>query len=371
MADINFLNILYTILSFLFIFSVIVIGHEGGHFLVAKVNGIHVVEFTIGIGPKLLHFMIGDTEYSVRAFPFGGACIFENPDEMDEEEEKKEKGEKLKEDLEKDKQSSAFNDASVFARIATVIAGPLFNILLAYVLSLFIVFFCGETNTVIGDVDVTMPAYEAGLRAGDEILKINGERVFLFSEIQLLSYLDTHEDWSIEYKRGDEVKETVLTPVFVSEDRRIIGITGTDKISCDNLKMFKYSYLEVRYWLKATFKSLKMLFTGRLTKDDLSGPVGIAKVTYDTIEETIDYGAFTVILNVINLVVLLSVNLGIMNLLPFPVLDGGRLLILFIEAVTKKKIPRKVETAIQMVGVVCLLMLTIFVLINDITKFFR
>lgn len=364
------MNIIYTIISFVFVIGLIIISHEGGHYLVARANGIHVVEFMVGIGPRLFHFKRHGTEYSLRLLPFGGACIFENPDELDEQEKKKHE-EKLAEDLVEDRNSSAFNDAPVFARIATVVAGPLFNIILAYFLALFIVFFWGETGTTISSVNEGYPAAEAGLKAGDVITKVNGERVYLFTEIQFLSYIDNHETWEIEYKRGEETFTTVLKPVFVTKDRRIIGITTNDFIECNNFSVFKYSFLEVRLWLKATFKSLKMLFTGRLTKDDLSGPVGIAKVTYDTIESTKEYGAFTVISNVINIALLLSVNLGIMNLLPLPVLDGGKLVFLLYELVTKKKPPQKLELIVQSIGVVLIIGLSIFLIINDTTKWFR
>lgn len=361
-------SFIWTIIFFLIIFSVIVVGHEGGHFIVAKINGIHVVEFTIGLGPKLIHFKAGGTEFSLRALPFGGACIFENPDEADDKEEDEDK---LVKDLVEDKNRKSFKDASVWSRIATVVAGPLFNVLLAYLLGLFIVFFAGECGTTLSEIKPNMPAYEAGLQSGDKILKINGERIYLFSEIRLMTVVDNHETWIVEYERDGQVYTTQLTPQFISETNRVLGVTSEDIIDCSNLKMFKYSFLEVRYWVKATFKSLKMLFTGRLTKDDVSGPVGMAQIIDTTIEETKQYGVFTVILNMVNISVLLSVNLGIMNMLPFPALDGGRLLFLLVEAVIRKPVPRKFEAVVHGAGIIILLLISVFVLINDITKFFR
>lgn len=364
------LSILWTIISFIIIFSVIVICHEGGHFLIARLNGIRVIEFTVGLGPKILHFKKGGTEFSLRALPFGGACIFENPDELDEEEAEKEEEEKLTKDIEIDKRNKSFAEANVFSRIATVFAGPIFNIILAYFLGLIVVFFCGEVGTKVDVVTPGYPAEEAGIKAGDEIIKINGERVYLFSEIRLITYLDNADEFVIEYKRDGQIYSTTLTPKG-SGQQRLIGIQSKDFVDCSNFKMFKYSALEVRYWLKVTFKSLKMLFTGKLKKDDLAGPVGVAQVIDTTIEETKQYGVATVVLNMVNIALLLSVNLGIMNLLPFPALDGGRLLFLFIEAIIGKKVPKKVEAYIHVVGIICLLILSLFVLVNDITKFFR
>jgi len=364
------LSILWTIISFIIIFSVIVICHEGGHFLIARLNGIRVIEFTVGLGPKILHFKKGGTEFSLRALPFGGACIFENPDELDEEEAEKEEEEKLTKDIEIDKRNKSFAEANVFSRIATVFAGPIFNIILAYFLGLIVVFFCGEVGTKVDVVTPGYPAEEAGIKAGDEIIKINGERVYLFSEIRLITYLDNADEFVIEYKRDGQIYSTTLTPKG-SGQQRLIGIQSKDFVDCSNFKMFKYSALEVRYWLKVTFKSLKMLFTGKLKKDDLAGPVGVAQVIDTTIEETKQYGVATVILNMVNIALLLSVNLGIMNLLPFPALDGGRLLFLFIEAIIGKKVPKKVEAYIHVAGIIVLLILSLFVLVNDITKFFR
>ena len=364
------LSILWTIISFIIIFSVIVICHEGGHFLIARLNGIRVIEFTVGLGPKILHFKKGGTEFSLRALPFGGACIFENPDELDEEEAEKEEEEKLTKDIEIDKRNKSFAEANVFSRIATVFAGPIFNIILAYFLGLIVVFFCGEVGTKVDVVTPGYPAEEAGIKAGDEIIKINGERVYLFSEIRLITYLDNADEFVIEYKRDGQVYSTTLTPKGNGQ-QRLIGIQSKDFVDCSNFKMFKYSALEVRYWLKVTFKSLKMLFTGKLKKDDLAGPVGVAQVIDSTIEETKQYGVATVVLNMVNIALLLSVNLGIMNLLPFPALDGGRLLFLFIEAIIGKKVPKKVEAYIHVAGIIVLLILSLFVLVNDITKFFR
>ena len=204
----------------------------------------------------------------------------------------------------------------------------------------------------------------------DKIIRINGERVYLFSEIRLITYLDNSDQFVIDYKRDGEAYRTTLVPMSNGQ-QRVMGIVSKSFVDCSNFKMFKYSALEVRYWLKVTFKSLKMLFTGKLKKDDLAGPVGVAQVIDNTIEETKQYGVLTVVLNMVNIALLLSVNLGIMNLLPFPALDGGRLLFLFIEAIIGKKVPQKVEMYIHVAGIIILLILSIFVLVNDITKFFR
>jgi regulator of sigma E protease len=363
------ISIIWTIISFIIIFMVIVIAHEGGHMIIAKANGIDVAEFTVGVGPKLFGFHIKDTYYSLRALPFGGACIFAGEDELEDDEEK-EKEEKENIALIDDKEKGYFKNAPVMARIATVLAGPVANVLLAYILGLIVVFVCGEILPVIGDVAEDYPAYEAGLRAGDKIISINGERILNFDEIRLMTITDANKEWNIVYERDGERYETTLTPLKTTQGT-FIGVTSTDAETGKSLAVFKYSFYEVRFWLKATFKSLKMLFTGKLTLDDVSGPVGIAQVIDTTIDSTIEYGAPTVVINMVNLALLLSVNLGVMNLLPLPALDGGRLIMYIIELITRKKVPEKVENVITIVGFALLMLLAVVVFINDIFKFFK
>lgn len=362
---------IWAILAFVIIFGVVVVAHEFGHFIVAKANGIKVLEFSIGMGPKLVKFTKGDTEYSLRLLPIGGACMFEGEDGLFEEDEETE----LRQDenpLERSKttQKGSFQNASVWARIATVLAGPLFNILLGYILAIIIVLTCGSIVPKVYEVHEGYPAYEAGLREGDTITAINGEKIYLFREIQLNAMLYSGEVWEVEYERDGQRYATTLELVD-NNGSYVMGITGGELHICNGLDVFEYSWYEVRYWLNTTVKSLQMLVTGQLTKDDVAGPVGVAGVISDTIEETKQYGFLTVLINMVNIALLLSINLGIMNLLPIPALDGGRLIFLLIEAVIRKPVPKKAEAIIHMIGFALLMLLMVFVLFNDISKFFR
>ncbi len=361
----------WAILAFVIIFGVVVVAHEFGHFIVAKANGIKVLEFSIGMGPKLVKFTKGDTEYSLRLLPIGGACMFEGEDGLFEEDEETEA---LQDEnpLERPTttQEGSFQNASVWARIATVVAGPLFNIILGYILAIIIVLSCGSIIPKVTEAQEGYPAYEAGIQAGDIITKINGEHIFLFREIQLETMLYSGGEWEVEYERDGQYYTTTLTPEKI-ETGYVMGITGGELHICEGLDVFEYSWYEVRYWLNTTFKSLKMLFTGQLTKDDVAGPVGVAGVISDTIEETKQYGLLTVVINMVNIALLLSINLGIMNLLPIPALDGGRLIFLLIEAVIRKPVPKKAEAIVHMIGFALLMLLMVFVLFNDISKFFR
>ncbi len=388
------MSVIWTILAFIVIFSVLVVVHEFGHFIVAKANGIHVKEFAVGMGPRLLHFKRKGTEYALRALPFGGACIFEEEDPFEDEEdeavseenpmEDPTKGTSLKtsekskkddsEDLDDEEEEGIwgckFSEAPLAGRIATVLAGPVFNILLGFLLAMLVVGVCGENPPVIGALIEGMPAQEAGLQPGDEIISINGERIYLFSEITLYTITNRTNDWVVKYKRGDEIN-TVNISLGSMEGRRVMGIYAGEVVDCANIKIFQYSWYEVRYWLKASVKSIGMLFSGRIKKDDVAGPVGMAQVIGNTIQETKAYGIGTVLINLVNIALLLSVNLAIMNLLPFPALDGGRLVFLIAELIFRRKIPKKFEAVVTLVGFGALLVLMVLVLVNDVSRFFR
>ena len=360
---------LVTLIVFILVFGVVVVSHELGHFLIAKLNGIKVVEFSVGMGPTLLQFTKGETRYALKLLPLGGACLFEGEDGLyTEEKEEKDK----KETQVVEKPEGTFNDANVWARIATVFAGPFFNIILAFLLSLIVVGYTGATIPMITSLMENYPAVEAGLQEGDIITEINGERIYLYSEVTFISSMSTGEELEIKYIRDGEKLTTTLTPKYSQEDDRYyIGFTIGETIECKGWNLIKYSVYEVRYWLKATVESLVMLVQGKLTGDDLSGPVGIAVAIDDMVEQATPYGIPTVVLTMMNFAVLLSVNLGVMNLLPLPALDGGRLVFLFIEVLRGKPVPPEKEGIVHFIGVVALMMLMVFVLYNDLTKIFR
>lgn len=383
-----------TIISFLIIFTVVVVSHEFGHFLIARLNGIRVLEFSIGMGPVLFRKKGKNTDLTIRLLPFGGACIYDGMYEEDEnasekgdaeeddcveaEEPSKSEAAAASDEVKGEKEETPyrdgeFNSAPVWGRIAAVFAGPLFNVILAYFLGLFIVWFCGADLPVVADVTEGMPAMEAGIEAGDEIISIDGHRTHLWREIMVRSLMNNGTTMNIVYERNGERRSVELTPQWSEENKRYyIGFSGGgDYIACNNLRVFQYSWYEVRYWLDATIQGLKYMITGHASMDDLSGPVGIANVIDDTIEDTRQDGAFVVILNMVNIAVLLSVNLGVMNLLPIPALDGGRLLFLFFEAISGKRVPPNKEGLVHFAGFILLFILMLAVLYNDITRFFR
>ena len=181
------------------------------------------------------------------------------------------------------------------------------------------------------------------------------------------------EPFDVELQRGDEKFTVTLTPKYSEEDQRYyIGLLGSGEyIRCTPLQVFQYGFYEAEYWVKATFRSLATIFQGKFQKDDLMGPVGVVKVVDDTYTEAKPYGMSVVVLSFMNLATLLSINLGIMNLLPLPALDGGRLLFLILEAIRGKKVSPEKEGMVTLAGALALIVLMIFVLFNDISRFFR
>ncbi len=345
-----------TIILFVVIFGIVVISHEFGHFIIGKLNGIRVLEFAVGMGPTLFSFKKGETKYSLKLLPIGGACMFDGEDGVVAGNEGIDE--------------HSFLSANVWARIATVFAGPFFNFILAFAFSLIIVAFNGSDKPVVQKITENSAAQEAGIMAGDEILKINGERIHIYREISLISALNHGERMEIELMRNGEKQIVTLTPFYSEKDGRYyIGLTGSGEfIKCNPAEVFKYSVYEVRYWVKATYKSLLMLIHGQAKKDDVSGPIGIAQFVGETYEEARPYGISITIFTMMNIVVLLSVNLGIMNLLPLPALDGGRLVFMFIEVLRGKPVPPEKEGMVHFAGLVVLMILMAFVMYNDIVK---
>lgn len=333
------------------LFSLIVFFHELGHFLLAKKNGINVEEFSIGMGPTLVHMDKGGTRYSVKLLPLGGSCM-------------------MGEDNAEDMSEGSFNSKSVWARISVIAAGPVFNFILAFIFSMIIVAWMGYDAPVIGYVVENSPAEEAGLRKGDEILSLNGKAVTIFRDISVFNQFEAGKTADIVYKRDGKEKEVTVTPRLTESGAYQFGIGQAEYKKPNVWEVFKYGAYEVKYWIEITLKSLKMLVTGGIGIDQLSGPVGIVDVVGESYEANKSYGTAAVTFSLLNLAILLSANLGVMNLLPIPALDGGRLVFLFAEAIRGKRVPPEKEGMVHFAGLILLFALMIFVMYNDIQRLF-
>lgn len=337
----------------LLIFSAIILFHELGHFLLAKKNKIKVNEFCLGLGPTLVGITRGETKYSIKLLPFGGACMMEGEDEDSDAE-------------------GSFQSKSVWARMAVVAAGPVFNFIMAFVLSLILIGFVGYDVPKLTDVVEGSPAAEAGMQVGDEIVKINGKKIHFSREISFYTYFHSGEEMDVVYKRDGEKHEVHLVPVLDEESGAYrVGIQYSALRERGNLlQTVKYSVYELHYWIDTTIQSLKFLITGVVGVNDLSGPVGIVKTIGDTYDESKAVSTFSVVMSMLNIAILLSANLGVMNLLPIPALDGGRLVFLIIEAIRGKRIDPDKEGMVHFIGLVLLMILMVLVMFNDIRKLF-
>ncbi len=346
-----------TIILFILIFGVVVLSHEFGHFIIAKMNGIHVVEFSVGMGPTLFSFKKKETKYALKLLPIGGACMFEGEDGL-----KTENGD----------DDGSFTKANVWARIATVVAGPIFNFFLAFIVAVILVSMSATDVTKLSGVAEGSPAEAAGLMEGDRILSLDGERTHVFRDVYLLTYLNKGEPMEVVYERNGQKEKVTLTPVYSEQDQKyVIGIYGGIYEQSKGLGVFRDAWYEIRYSVRATYKSLGLLLTGQFNRQDVAGPVGIAvNVVGKTYETAKDYGLKAVFLSMMNIVLLLSVNLGILNLLPIPALDGGRLVFALVEVVRGKPVPPEKEGIVHFVGLVFFMILMVVVLFNDIVNIF-
>lgn len=334
----------------LLVFSVIILFHEFGHFLLAKLNKITVVEFSLGMGPRLLSFEAGGTRYSWKLLPFGGSCMMLGEDGEEEEE-------------------GSFGSKSVWARMSVIAAGPIFNFLLAFIMALFIVGNLGYDVPVLLNVTEGMPAADAGLQAGDRIVKMNGKRIHLYREVQNYSMFHQGETVIFQYERDGELHEATVTPELTNGSYKYgIGGNINYRQKTNVLETLEYSAYEVYYWIDTTVSSLGLLFKGGVQLDDMSGPVGVVDAIGTTYQERRDEGAFYVWMNLLNIAILLSANLGVMNLLPIPALDGGRLIFLIVEAIRRRRVEPELEAKIHFAGLMLLMLLMVVVMFNDVKK---
>ena len=427
-----------SIILAIIIFSVLVLFHEFGHFLFAKLSGITVLEFSLGMGPKLFSFTKGGTVYSLKLLPLGGSCMMEGEDEANED-------------------PGSFNNAPIWGRIATVAAGPLFNFILAFVISVVVVGMTGyslptvtavtagsaaekaglkegdlitsfdgygtsitndlytylsiegvstkevevkvkrdgerltlrytpdsqvrymlgftyyqdENEAQIGSVTLNGAMYKAGLQAWDVICEINGTVINSGAELQ--AYMQEHpldgSEMEISYVRGSKVKTAKVTPTETTYAETGFSYNGAYEKGGVPATL-KYGFMEMKYWIKTTILSLKMLVTGQVSVNELSGPVGIVTTIDTSYKESKSYGLAATVATMLNMMILLSANLGVMNLLPIPALDGGRLVFLVIEAIRKKPINREIEGRIHFAGFALLMLLILYVSVHDVIKLF-
>ncbi len=328
----------------LLVFMVVVVVHEFGHFIFAKRAKIKVNEFSVGMGPKLFGKQRGETLYSIRALPLGGFCAMEGEDEEDGEEE-----------LDFSKRGH-FNGATIGGRILTIFAGPLFNFILAFVILFALFGIRGHQTTTIESIKENSIAQKYGIQAGDKIVNIGENKIDSWKDIQTsLSKLDKQET-IIKVIRNGQEKEIEVK--FENSKEKVLGITS--KLERNLLVSVKESLNTFFYFIGSMFDILRQLFTGKVGVGQLSGPIGVVGA--------ISSAASNGLYSLLYITAFLSVNLGFINLLPIPALDGGRLIFLFIELIIGRPVSRSKEGLIHTIGFIFLMGLILFVSFKDVIR---
>ncbi len=351
-----------TIPSFIILLGVLITVHELGHFLVAKALGFKVLKFSLGFGPVLWSTRRGETEYALSAFPLGGFVKFH--------------GEELAENETPGPEAESDPDANrrffarpVWHRIATVFSGPFMNLVLGLVLFVFLSFFGREVMLpVVGDVTKGMPAEAAGLVKGDRIVAVDGKPVASWDEMRLALHLAGVKEIAIKAVRGGEEKTFTLKPVLTKDgeakmERPVIGIVWGGQSEYVSIPWTEAPMEGVRQTVKAvslTLEVMARLFTGRGSANEVGGPIAIA----DMAGKALSAG----ILPFIYLMAALSVNLAVLNLLPVPILDGGLLVFLLLEAAIGRPVNLRIREIAQQAGLAMLALLIGFVLYVDIAR---
>lgn len=360
---------LKTIILFLLMLTIITVVHEFGHFVTAKLFKLYVYEFSIGMGPKIYSKKGKETTFSLRAFPIGGFVSMAGEDDK----------ENLANDVDKPNIEIPFERTlpgiKPLKRIIVMVSGVLMNFILAFIIMsmTFLAngFYNKSAEPIIDTVVENYPAYKAGIQKGDKILAVSFDNGYSiepkdFSEVQsVFSLYDGKGNMHLKLLRGEETLLVDVKPVFDEEQNAyFIGITSLEnevvEVNFSNCFVIAFDYLISA--MKLILVTLLGLFRG-VGFNNLSGPVGVYTVT----EEVVSYGFATYM----SLIALISLNVGVFNLLPLPIFDGGRIFITLIEMIIRKPINKKVENAIMSASVVLLIMLVLFVTFKDITKLIK
>ncbi|WHH58973.1 RIP metalloprotease RseP [Petroclostridium sp. X23] len=334
--------ILTTLISAIIVFALLIFFHELGHFTVAKLVGIKVHEFAIGMGPQLLKHKKGDTMYSIRALPIGGYVMMEG-------------------EVESSTDEKAFSNKPLWARIAVVAAGAIMNFFLGFII--FVVMLSYEPEipqAVIGKLIPNKPAQGVGLQEGDRIIRLNNYKVHIQEDVRY--FLDKNRDNPIDVTVLRDNQKMTFTLVPELEEKYQSYIMGYEALTVSKniVNITQYAYYRTVFLTKVIFASLGDLVTGKAGMNQVSGPVGIVQGIGTAAKEGLRNLAF--------LAALISINLGIFNLLPIPALDGSKIMFLLIEGVRKKPISPEKEGMVHFVGFAMLILLLVFVTFNDIVR---
>ena len=322
------------------VFCALVFVHELGHFVAAKMLGVRVLEFSIGMGTLVTQVTKGETVYSLRAFPIGGYCKLEGEDEESTDD-------------------RAFNKKPAWARALILVAGSFMNIVTTIVILALIHTNAGIYSTVLDHVADGYPAYEAGLRQGDKIFSINEHPIRDWADV-VESISESKNEYIVIGVLRDGAEVIVKSDTILNEEgRRVIGISPM--LVHTPLLGIREAFRTTSYMMSAMGHFIVQLFSGKASSSDIVGPIGVVTI----IGQQAKYGW----LNVFHLMAMISLNLGIVNLLPFPALDGGRMLFVVIRGLSGGRISDELEATVHTIGMVLLLGLMVFLIFKDTMQF--
>lgn len=324
-------------------FSLLVIVHELGHFIMAKANGIKVEEFSIGMGPEVFSKKGKETQYSLRLFPIGGYVKMLGEEEVSDDE-------------------RSFSSKSPLRRISVIIAGVTMNIIFAIIAISIVIANRGYTEPVLSKLEPNTPAVESGLQVGDRIVSIDGSKVFTTTDVSMGIQMSKGDSVDLVVDRNGSKENITVTPRLVEQDGSEvyqIGFYYTYVEKPSLIQSIKESFNETISLVSQTYKSLAMMVTGKVNfKTDVGGPVTIIKMSTEVAKNGL--------ISLTYFLGFLSINLAVFNLLPFPALDGGWTVILLIELITRRKVPDKIVGAANYVGFMILIGFMILVTLKDI-----
>jgi len=347
-----------TVVYFIIVLGVLIFAHELGHFLVAKAIGVRVLKFSLGFGPRLIGKKVGDTDYMISAFPLGGyvKLLGDNPED----------------EIPKEERAISFLSQKNWKKISIAAAGPIFNILLA-VMALWIVFMRGVPipDPVVGNVIDGYPAKAAGILVGDTIVAINNKPIDNWEDMAKEIEASDGEDLKVMVRRNGEELNFVIKPIIGETTDRFLSPKKTYMIGIgqsDSYHIVQYSPLPAfiegakatGIIVKLTYQAIGKMFTGAISIDNIGGPILIAKISREAAEEGIA--------TFLGFIGLISINLGILNLLPVPVLDGGHILFFTIEAIIRKPISIKIKEVALQIGLTLLVILMALAFYFDILR---
>ena len=323
------------------LFCVMIFPHELGHYIAAKRLGVKVNEFAFGMGPVIWKKQKGETLHSIRLFPIGGFCSMEGEDEDSDE-------------------PRAFNNKKPWQKIIILAAGSFMNVLCAILIMSIVVGVLGFTTTTIDTVSEGSPAETAGIMAGDEITAIDGQPIEAWTDVSAAIASAEGGQIIMTVQRDGRTLEAAVTPDQTQDGAYLIGITS--RVSHNPFRAVAEGAKSTWNITVSMFQTLSQLFTGQLGADSLSGPVGMVQMVSQTTQYGWWYYGF--------LTALICINLAIINMLPLPALDGGRIIFVIISMITGRPVSQKVEGTVHFVGIMLLFGLMAYVTFNDITRIF-